>query len=92
MSQSMLDTYEGDLKALGDDAVVVAPCSGKLNLDPAFIRPGAVVYRGEVVGRIIQRRGCQTVVSRFTGIVERTLVEPGSKVRASQPVIWLRKI
>lgn len=92
MADHKLDTYEGDIPRWGEDAFVVAPCSGKIDIDEELAQPGAVVYNGAVIGRVVQRRNTEAIVSRFTGTVERPLVEPGSRVRPSQPVLWLRKL
>jgi hypothetical protein len=87
-----LDAYEGDVPRWGEDAFVVAPCSGRVDIDLEAAQPGAIVYSGAVIGHVMQRRSSVAIVSRFTGMVQRHLVEPGSKVRPSQPVLWLRKL
>ncbi len=82
---------EGEVPLWGDDAFVVAPASGRVDIDIALTRPGAAVYKGAVVGVVRRSRDAQVIVSRFSGRVQRALVERGTKVRPSQPVLWIRK-
>ncbi len=89
--QASATALEGDVPLWGDDAFVVAPASGRVDIDIALTRPGAAVYKGAVVGVVRRQREAEVIVSRFSGRVERALVEPGTKVRPSQPVLWIRK-
>lgn len=89
--QSIVQSRMGDVPRWEDDAFVVAPCSGKLVFDSEIARPGALVYRGSVVGHVIQHRGAAPIVSRFSGTVKRPLVQDGSRVRTRQPLVWLRR-
>ncbi len=91
MIESRNEILEGDIPKWGEDAFVVAPCCGRVDIDDELSRPGAVVYSGAVVGRIIQNRSTKVIVSRFTGTVEKPLVETGARVRAGRPVLWLRR-
>lgn len=92
MADPKLEVYEGDVPRWGEDAFVVAPCSGRVDIDAEPAQPGGIVYNGAVIGRVIQHRSAKEIVSRFTGTVEKPLVESGSKVRPGQPVLWLRKL
>lgn len=51
---------------------------------------GEIVYRGQVVGTIEGPGMTTAVVSPFTGFFMGMLAHSGERVRAAQPVLWIR--
>jgi biotin carboxyl carrier protein len=84
------DTSVGDVPRWGDNAVIVAPCSGRFVATNNPCRQGSIVYSGAIVGHVVGYRRTAPVISRFTGIVEKPLVISGARVRTSQPLLWLK--
>lgn len=58
--------------------------------DPGTGGEAKVVSEGEVVGMIEARGQALPVRSAFSGFLIGLLAHPGERVRAGQPVAWLR--
>ena len=76
-----------------DERLVVTPVAGYFA--PAARRVAAepqatTVDRGDSVGVVTSLGQVHDVVSNFTGDLMGYLVLPGERVRAGQPVAWLR--
>lgn len=74
------------------ERVVCAPAAGVFRpAEPATVTTeGEVVYGGQVVGAIEGTGAAVDVVSPFTGLFMGMLAHPGERVRAAQPVLWIR--
>jgi hypothetical protein len=74
------------------ERLVVAPTAGRFT--PTFAGLSASspepVIVGEEVGVVLQMGEKYPVCSRFSGWLMGLLVLPGERVRANQPVAWLR--
>jgi biotin carboxyl carrier protein len=82
---------------LGEDLfvperVVCSPAAGVFRPAPpdTITTEGEVVYSGQVVGTITGPRSTIDVVSPFTGFFMGMLAHTGERVRAAQPVLWIR--
>lgn len=67
--------------------VVVAPVAGAFA--PAHDAPdvGEPLWAGRTIGTV----GTTETCTPFTGIVAGWMAEPGERVRAFQPLLWLRE-
>lgn len=77
------------------ERLVVAPCAGRFEMSPAqhYTAEGEYVLEGQEVGAIISTKNRERVPveTRFAGWVMGFLVRDGEPVRASQPILWLRR-
>jgi biotin carboxyl carrier protein len=74
------------------ERLVVAPSAGVFHrLAPeALATEGELVAPGQSIG-VIENSGVSTpVCSSFEGLLMGMLAEPGQRLRAGQPVAWLR--
>lgn len=78
----------GEVPSWGDDALVVAPISGRFHP----IELPQQIEAGTVIGRVSQIRQSRDVISPFAGETRRLLVEDGHPVSSGQPVVWLIKV
>lgn len=78
----------GEVPSWGDDALVVAPISGRFHVAELPLR----IEAGTVIGRVSQIRQTRDVVSPFAGETRRVLVEDGHPVSPGQPLVWLVKV
>jgi biotin carboxyl carrier protein len=53
---------------------------------------GEIVHAGQVVGAIEVTGGSVTVTSAHTGFLMGLLALPGERVRADQPLAWVRVV
>lgn len=78
----------GEVPSWGDDALVVAPISGRFHLHDLPDR----ITAGSVIGEIRQIRQSEVVISPFSGDTRRLLVADGHRVSSGQPLVWLVKV
>ena len=87
MSPETLLDHHGE-RLLVPERVIVAPSVGVFR--PAGLDDGAAVASGQTVG-MVEGPGTSTpVASPFAGQLVGMLAHPGERVRAGQPVAWLR--
>jgi biotin carboxyl carrier protein len=74
------------------ERIVCAPSAGVFNPAPpaTVTTEGEIVYAGQVVGSIDGPGSSTAVVSPFTGFFMGMLAHTGERVRAAQPVLWVR--
>ena len=74
------------------ERVVVAPSVGIFRHLPAdrLTAEGSMVLEGQSVGTLETGGSSTPVCSAFTGFLMGMLARPGERVRAGQPVAWLR--
>jgi biotin carboxyl carrier protein len=82
-----VDVHVGVLERL-----VIAPGGGRFRPAPpdAVTAEGEIVHTGQIVGHVESGRERTAVVSAFTGFLMGMLAEDGERVRAGQPIAWLR--
>lgn len=74
------------------ERLVVSPCDGRIRIPEGGHAAGEYVKDGEVVAHVASADGRDLPIrSPFSGWVRGYLVPDGSPVRASEPVLWLRK-
>jgi [acyl-carrier-protein] S-malonyltransferase len=70
------------------ERMIVAPAVGVFR--PLGVRAGTTVAIGDVVG-VLERHGTHAPVrSAFAGTVMGVLAHDGERLRAGQPVAWMR--
>jgi len=76
------------------ERVVVAPCVGLFRAAPptTVTAEGELLATGQVVGYIDAQDQTVPVCSAFAGWMMGLLVHDGERVRAGQPVAWLRTL
>jgi len=76
------------------ERVVVAPAVGIFRPSAArtVTAEGEIVEAGQVVGEIEAWGETHSVRSSFTGFLMGMLARDGERVRAGQPIAWLRAI
>jgi hypothetical protein len=74
------------------ERVIVAPIIGTLRWlrGDSNCNDGRRINRGDVIGVVHWRGGSTPVRSPFAGLLLGVLAEDGQRVRAGQPVAWLR--
>lgn len=74
------------------ERVVVAPRAGVFRTGPGYLpaTEGRTVTAGEVIGVVAVQGEEAEVRSPFAGLLMGSLVADGERVRAGQPVAWLR--
>jgi biotin carboxyl carrier protein len=97
----------GDLTGLSFDApdliaedlhilerLIAAPAAGVFRAAPPDVvtSEGEIVYAGQVVGTIEVTGDEVPVVSPHTGFLMGLLALPGERVRADQPLAWVRVV
>jgi biotin carboxyl carrier protein len=83
--EALLDHGEG---LLVPERMIVAPTVGLFR--PVELGEDAAVARGQTVGLVEGPGTCTPVASPFAGQLVAVLVRPGERLRAGQPVAWLR--
>jgi len=74
------------------ERLVVAPSAGVFHrlASETLAAEGELVAPGQPIG-VIENSGVSTLVcSSFEGLLMGMLAEPGQRLRAGQPVAWLR--
>ncbi len=74
------------------ERVVCAPAAGVFHPAPpaTVTTEGEVVYAGQVVGSVDNTGSSVDIVSPFTGLFMGMLARDGERVRAAQPILWVR--
>jgi biotin carboxyl carrier protein len=78
---------EGERVAMVE-RMIVAPVVGVFR--PLGVEEGAAVSAGEIVGVVEGPGTREPVRSAFTGVVIGVLAHSGERLRAGQPVAWMR--
>ena len=85
------DPDAGDCEDQGEqlhvpERVVISPCAGVFEPTISAVTAGTRIEIGTIVGRVSRR----DVHSLFAGRLMAMLALPGERMRAGQPVAWLR--
>jgi [acyl-carrier-protein] S-malonyltransferase len=70
------------------ERMIVAPAVGVFR--PRGVEAGATIAVGDIVGVVEGPGTREPVRSAFAGTVMGVLVHPGERLRAGQPVAWMR--
>jgi biotin carboxyl carrier protein len=76
------------------ERLIAAPRSGVFQAAPPEVvtAEGEIVHAGQVVGSIQLTDGTVSVTSNHTGFLMGLLAMPGERVRADQPLAWVRVV
>jgi biotin carboxyl carrier protein len=76
------------------ERLIAAPTAGVFHAAPPDVvtAEGEIVHAGQVVGSIEVTDGTVTVTSAHTGFLMGLLALPGERVRADQPLAWVRVV
>jgi biotin carboxyl carrier protein len=76
------------------ERLIAAPAAGVFRASPPELvtAEGEIVHAGQVVGAIEVTGGSVTVTSAHTGFLMGLLALPGERVRADQPLAWVRVV
>jgi biotin carboxyl carrier protein len=76
------------------ERLIAAPAAGVFRTAPPDVvtAEGEIVHIGQVVGSIEVTGGSVTVTSAHTGFLMGLLALPGERVRAEQPLAWVRVV
>ena len=76
------------------ERLIAAPTAGVFQAAPPEIvtAEGEIVQAGQVVGSIQITDGTVSVTSAHTGFLMGLLAMPGERVRADQPLAWVRVV
>ena len=76
------------------ERLIAAPTAGVFRAAPPDVvtAEGEIVHVGQVVGSIEVTGGSVTVTSAHTGVLMGLLALPGDRVRAEQPLAWVRVV
>jgi biotin carboxyl carrier protein len=74
------------------ERLIAAPAAGVFHASAPDVvtTEGEIVHAGQVVGSIEVTGGSVTVTSAHTGFLMGLLALPGERVRADQPLAWVR--
>ncbi|HEX6417178.1 MAG TPA: biotin/lipoyl-containing protein [Acidimicrobiales bacterium] len=74
------------------ERLIAAPAAGVFRAAPPEVvtAEGEIVHAGQVVGSIEVTDGSVAVTSAHTGFLMGLLALPGERVRADQPLAWVR--
>jgi biotin carboxyl carrier protein len=74
------------------ERLIAAPMAGVFRAAPPDVvtTEGEIVHAGQVVGSIEVTDGAVAVTSAHTGFLMGLLALPGERVRADQPLAWVR--
>jgi len=74
------------------ERLIAAPAAGVFRAAPPEVvtAEGEIVHAGQVVGSIEVTDGSVKVTSAHTGFLMGLLALPGERVRADQPLAWVR--
>jgi biotin carboxyl carrier protein len=76
------------------ERLIAAPTAGVFRTAPPDVvtAEGEIVLAGQVVGSIEVTDGAVAVTSAHTGFLMGLLALPGERVRADQPLAWVRVV
>jgi biotin carboxyl carrier protein len=76
------------------ERLIAAPAAGvfRAAAPDVVTTEGEIVHAGQVVGAIEVTGGEVTVTSAHTGFLMGLLALPGERVRAEQPLAWVRVV
>ena len=76
------------------ERLIAAPAAGVFRNAPPDVvtAEGEIVHAGQVVGAIEITGGAIDVTSAHTGFLMGLLALPGERVRAEQPLAWVRVV
>jgi len=76
------------------ERLIPAPAAGVFHAAAPEVvtTEGEIVHAGQVVGSIEVTGGSVTVTSAHTGFLMGLLALPGERVRAEQPLAWVRVV
>ena len=76
------------------ERLIAAPTAGVFQDAPPEVvtAEGEIVHAGQVVGSIQITDGTVSVTSAHTGFLMGLLAMPGERVRADQPLAWVRVV
>jgi biotin carboxyl carrier protein len=76
------------------ERLIAAPTAGVFRTAPPDVvtAEGEIVQAGQVVGSIEVTDGSVVVTSAHTGFLMGLLAHPGERVRADQPLAWVRVV
>jgi biotin carboxyl carrier protein len=76
------------------ERLIAAPAAGVFRAAPPEVvtAEGEIVQAGQVMGEIEITGGSVTVTSAHTGFLMGLLALPGERVRAEQPLAWVRVV
>lgn len=76
------------------ERLIAAPAAGVFHTAPPDVvtAEGEIVHAGQVMGSIEVTGGSVTVTSAHTGFLMGLLALPGERVRAEQPLAWVRVV
>jgi biotin carboxyl carrier protein len=80
-------TLPGETLAV-PERMIVAPAVGVFR--PAAVDAGVEVREGDEIGVLEGPGTCESVRSPFDGTLMGMLAHPGERLRAGQPIAWLR--
>ena len=74
------------------ERLIAAPAAGVFRAAPPDVvtAEGEIVHAGQVMGAIEVNGGSVNVTSAHTGFLMGLLALPGERVRADQPLAWVR--
>ena len=74
------------------ERLILSPTTGVFEPRPptTVTTEGEIVYEGDCVGTVTGPGVSHDVRSGFTGFLMGLLAHPGERVRAGQPVAWVR--
>ena len=93
----------GDLADISDicaeevhvpERLIAAPTAGVFRAAPPEVvtAEGEIVHTGQIMGSIEVTGGAVAVTSAHTGFLMGLLAVPGERVRAEQPLAWVRVV
>jgi biotin carboxyl carrier protein len=76
------------------ERLIAAPAAGvfRASAPEVVTAEGEIVHAGQIVGAIEVTGGSVTVTSAHTGFLMGLLALPGERVRADQPLAWVRVV
>lgn len=73
------------------ERVIVAPTSGTFEAAPGVAGDeGLAVERGQVIGTVRGPNASTPVTSPFAGVLVAMMATSGERLRAGEPIAWLR--
>lgn len=74
------------------ERVITAPEAGVFQLRPPEVvtSEGEILHAGQIIGTVDRNTGPTEVVCPHTGFLMGLLALPGERVRAHQPLAWVR--